>query len=225
MKHIEQLKDSFIGIDVSKLTLDVSMVTHEQSIGHLQVKNTKSGFKKMQTWLIATGAFNYSSALFCMEHTGIYTRELVEFLLLQNAKVWLESPLHLKKSMGMTRGKNDKIDSFRISRYAMTNSDKSKLVTLSNKTIQLIKDLMTSRNRIKKSLQSIKISIKEMESIDKATGKGILKLNKPALAGLTKSKEATEKRITELINSDDELKSIFESVSYTHLKLPTSDLM
>lgn len=210
MKHIEQLKDCFIGIDVSKLTLDISIVTHEQFLGHLQVENSKRGFKKMQTWLISTGVFNYHNALFCMEHTGIYTRQLVEYLMLQDAKIWLESPLHLKKSMGMTRGKIDKVDSFRIARYAMTNSDKAKLVTLSNKTIQLIKDLMTSRNRIKKSLQSIKISIKEMVSIDKATGKELLKLNKPALTGLTKSKEATEKRILALINSDEELKSIFD---------------
>jgi hypothetical protein len=53
-----------------------------------------------------------------MEHTGIYTRHLVESLLLQNAQVWMESALHLKRSIGMIRGKNDKVDSYRIARYA-----------------------------------------------------------------------------------------------------------
>jgi succinate dehydrogenase/fumarate reductase-like Fe-S protein len=115
--------------------------------------------------------------------------------------------------MGMTRGKNDKIDSYRIARYAMTNADKVKLISLSNKTLTLIKDLMSNRDRINKSYQSIKVSIREMERVDKATGKELNKLNKAALNGLTKSKAAIEKRILELINQDDELKKIYELIT------------
>jgi LAS superfamily LD-carboxypeptidase LdcB len=117
----------------------------------------------------------------------------------------MESALHLKRSMGMTRGKNDKIDSYRIARYAMTNADKVKLVSLSNKTLILIKDLMSNRDRINKSCQSIKVSIREMERVDKTTGKELNRLNKAALNGLAKSKATIEKRILELINQDDEL--------------------
>lgn len=213
MKEEKKMQKSFIGIDVSKLTLDVCIINNEGFEQHQEFENNKKGFKKMLTWLVSTGVFNLTDALFCMEHTGIYTRELVEYLLIQEAKVWLESALHLKRSMGMTRGKNDIVDSFRIARYAMTNSDKAMLVTLSNKTLQLIKDLMTNRKRVKKSIQSIKVSVKEMERVDKATAKELNKLNKPALTGLMKSKEAIEKRILVLINSDEEIKNIFELVT------------
>lgn len=213
MKEEKLMQKSFIGIDVSKLTLDVCIINNEGFQQHQQFENSKQGFKKMQASLVATRVFNYSDALFCMEHTGIYTRELVEYLLMQGAKVWMESALHLKRSMGMTRGKNDKVDSYRIARYSMTNSDQAKLVTLSNKTLQCIKDLVSSRDRIKKSLQSIKVSMKEMELVDKATAKELRKLNKAALSGLLKSKEATEKRILELINSDEEIKKIFELIT------------
>lgn len=209
----QQIQQTFIGTDVSKLTLDVSIITIDGFHQHQQFENNTKGFKQLQKWLLSTNLFSYNNALFCMEHTGIYTRQFVEFLLMHEAKVWMESALHLKRSMGMTRGKNDKIDSYRIARYAMTNADNVKLVTLSSKTLLLIKDLMSNRDRINKSYQSIKVSIREMERVDKATGKELVKLNKAAINGLLKSKEAIEKRVMELINQDDELKNIFELVT------------
>jgi len=214
MKVLTHPQKSFIGIDVSKLTLDVCIINTEGLNKHQQFSNNQNGFKKLYAWLNDTTAvFDFSSALFCMEHTGIYTRELLQYLLLKSANVWMESALHLKRSMGMTRGKNDKIDSFRIARYAMSNQDQAKLITLSNKTLLLLKDLMASRTRIHKAYQAIEISLKEMERIDKATGKELRQVNKAALAGLKKSKAATETRMLELINSDPEMKNIFSLVT------------
>lgn len=46
--------------------------------------------------------------LFCMESTGIYGMELVNFIN-GKANYFLESPLHIKRSLGLTRGKSDKI--------------------------------------------------------------------------------------------------------------------
>src|ERR1051325_5144702 len=151
MKELTQLQKSFIGIDVSKATLDVCIINAEGLNQHRQFLNNNTGYNKLSIWLRETEGFDFSSSLFCMEHTGIYTRQFVQYLLLKGAKVWMESALHLKRSMGMTRGKNDKIDSYRIARYAMTNADHARFVTLSNKTLLLLKDLMTSRERINKS--------------------------------------------------------------------------
>jgi transposase len=111
--------------------------------------------------------FVYSNALICLEHTGIYTRQVVEFLLLQGARVWMESALHLKRSIGMVRGKNDKVDSYRIARYAMVNSDQAKLVSPSNTTLQLLADLLANRTRLSKAIQSISVSVRELGGIDK----------------------------------------------------------
>ncbi|MBK7691932.1 MAG: IS110 family transposase [Bacteroidetes bacterium] len=118
-----------------------------------------------------------------------------------------------KKKYGNDKRKNDKIDSYRIARYAMTNADRVQLVTLSNKTLMLIKDLMSNRDRINKSYQSIKVSIREMERVDQATGKELARLNKAAINGLLKSKTAIENRIMKLIEEDEELKNIFELVT------------
>ena len=56
--------------------------------------------------------------LFCMEHTGIYGRAIHHFLQDHQQSLWLESSLQIKRSLGIQRGKNDKIDSFRIATYA-----------------------------------------------------------------------------------------------------------
>jgi transposase len=118
MKEVLPLQSLYVGVDVSKNTLDVSCLSQGGAHDYQQFENTKAGLQKLNRWLWKQKGFAYNDVLFCMEHTGIYTRRLVEFLLLQNARVWMESALHLKRSIGMIRGKNDKVDSYRIARYA-----------------------------------------------------------------------------------------------------------
>jgi transposase len=119
------------------------------------------------------------------------------------------SPALKAKHQGMIRGKNDKVDSYCIARYAMVNSDQAKLVNPSNETLQLLGDLLASRTRISKAFQSISVSVRELQRIDKIAGSQLAKLNKAALEGLKNSKTAIERRIQELISSDEELKQIF----------------
>lgn len=199
-----------MGVDVSKLTLDVSLLTPSGVHHYQQFPNSKPGFTKLNRWLCASKVFSYSTALFCLEHTGIYSRSVVEYLLAKGGRVWMESALHLKRSMGLIRGKNDKIDSLRIARYAMVNKDQAKLVSLSNTTLQLLKDLNGSRDRVLRSIQSLQVSVREMQRVDKSTAKELAQLNKAALQGLKKSKCAIEKRMLELIASDAELEHLYK---------------
>ena len=113
MKKNEVKKfENFVGIDVSKETIDVSVFSEEQKkIQHRQFSNDKEGFGSMDKWLKKQERFSYSLTLACMEHTGIYTRLLQAHLLNQGANVWLESSLQIKRSLGLNRGKTDKIDS------------------------------------------------------------------------------------------------------------------
>jgi transposase len=213
MKKKQEIQNSYVGIDVSKLTIDVSIVTAANVHEYAQFENGAKGFKELQVWLRNKDFYEIKKSLFCMEHTGLYTRQLVSFLLEQHASVWMESALHLKRSMGMTRGKNDKVDSYRIARYAMTNADQAVVLKLSTSTLQNLKDLMSNRERISKAYQALHISIKELAQIDKNMGKEQLKLNAPALAGLLKSKAKIEARMTELIMEDAELKKLYQLIT------------
>jgi transposase len=213
MKNQEENQNSYIGIDVSKLTIDVCIITQNGKQDYQQFENTVKDFKRMEQWLFKKDYFSYESCLLCMEHTGLYTRELLSFLLQRQANVWMESALHLKRSMGMTRGKNDKVDSYRIARYAMTNSDKAVLIKLSSGTLQKLKDLMANRERLLKTYQSLKIATQELLRVDKSMGKELIKLNDAALKGIVKSKTKVEKRMLQLINDDEELKTLFSLIT------------
>lgn len=211
-KEIENQK-SYIGIDVSKLTIDVCIITAQGEQDYQQFENNVKDFKNMELWLTKKPYFCYQEALFCMEHTGLYTRELVSFLLQRESQVWMESALHLKRSMGMTRGKNDKVDSYRIARYAMTNNDKAVLLKLSSGTLLKLKDLMANRERLSKNYQSLKTATQELVRVDKSIGKELMKLNDAALKGILKSKVKVEKRMLQLINEDEELKNLFSLIT------------
>ncbi len=94
----------------------------------------------MKHWPKSFGCELETDTLFCMEHTGVYTRKLVHYLLSREVAVWLETPLQIKRSIGLVRGKDDKIDSERIARYAFLQQDKAILVNLSGLTIEKLKD-------------------------------------------------------------------------------------
>jgi transposase len=212
MKKLPE-NQSYIGIDVSKQTIDVTIISENDDREYQVFENNKQGFKLLESWLKNKDYFSLDLSLFCMEHTGLYTRQLVSFLLKLGANVWMESALQIKRSMGMVRGKNDKIDSYRIARYAMTNQDRSVCVKLSSVTLQKLKDLMSNRERLLKGIQAIKTSVQELIRVDKKMGREIEKLNSYALKGLVKSKEKVEERMMELINQDQELKNLYNLVT------------
>jgi transposase len=211
MKKNEVKKfENFVGIDVSKETIDVSVFSEEQKkIQHRQFSNDKEGFGSMDKWLKKQERFSYSLTLACMEHTGIYTRLLQAHLLNQGANVWLESSLQIKRSLGLNRGKTDKIDSKRIAEYACRYRDKADLQGCYSKNVQKLKDLLTSRERLLKALKSIKVTIKELKRIDKEQGKLIEALNLSAIRGIKQSIKEVEETIKEVIEADSQLKEMF----------------
>lgn len=213
MKKGSEIKKSYVGIDVSKLTIDVCVLFAAGVHEHRQFENKLSGFNEMSAWLESQKNFNNEASLYCMEHTGLYTRELVKFLIGKGSKVWMESALHMKRSMGMTRGKNDKVDAYRIARYAMTNEDKARPVQENSRSLQQIRDLLSNRSRINKAYHALKISVKEMLRIDKQTGKELQKLNAGVLKEMEKAKRGIEKRIVELINEDPGLKELYALIT------------
>ena len=121
MKEALRHQVLYIGMDDSKLILDVSCLSQGGTQLYQQFENSKTGLQSLHRWLLQQPGFSYATALFCLEHTGLYSRQVVAFLLLKSGRVLLESSLYLKRSMGLVRGKNDKIDSLRIARYALTN--------------------------------------------------------------------------------------------------------
>lgn len=72
MKNLTQT----IGIDVSKLTLDIYVRTTSV---HKQFSNDNKGFKQLISWL-SKQKVNLDQTLYCFEHTGWYCLLLSYFL-------------------------------------------------------------------------------------------------------------------------------------------------
>ena len=142
----------FTGIDVSKLWLDIAVfkpgygIVYQTRVNN-NTKEIRSFLKGLRKQLKAEITRN----LFCMEHTGKYGHAFLNASILEQAKVWVELPIQIKRSQGLVRGKTDQWDAIRIAQYAYRFADKAVFWMPANKIIQHIKELQVKRNRLVKA--------------------------------------------------------------------------
>ena len=203
-----------VGIDVSKESVEVCMI--EVSTQHhynTVLTNTKEGYVKLKKWMKQHGNDAHEHTFLCMEHMGIYTRNLVKYLLSRGIKVWLESSLHIKRSSGLVRGKSDKIDAERIARFALFHQREAKLVKLTHPTLERLQNLKRLRSRLLKSKLSQEFALKELEHFDKKGASEMRRLSKTALEGLTQSLKKVEEKMLEVIAIDKEVRALYELIT------------
>ncbi len=82
-----------VGVDLSKAKFDAVLLSSSKEQQHRVFDNSKSGIKRIIAWLEGQKGFNIQQALICMEHTGLYSIELVKELVQIKGFVWLESSL------------------------------------------------------------------------------------------------------------------------------------
>jgi transposase len=141
-----------------------------------------------------------------MENTGRYNWTLYEVLEKCDCKIYVISPLHLKRSMGLVRGKNDKVDSLRICQFIDKNESEMKLWKPASKVVKKIKILLTertSRTKMKRRLLVQQHDYKLMKSLN--LDKDLTKLNKQLIKNITAQIKVIEIQIEELIKEDEKL--------------------
>src|SRR6188768_1418494 len=113
----------FLGIDISKKTIDTALTIDGNHFYKLQVENQP---KPIEIFLkeLKKRISSFSKLIVCLEHTGIYCQPLLDALVRQKINVCVEPALQIKQSQGMTRGKNDQVDAERIALYAMRNKER-----------------------------------------------------------------------------------------------------
>ena len=103
-----------IGIDVSKLKLDCCIHGSQEL---KTFRNDLEGIKKMIRWSLKKSGADRENLLFVLEHTGLYSDHLVRSLDRDEYYMNIVSGLEIKRSLGITRGKDDRADSKRIALY------------------------------------------------------------------------------------------------------------
>lgn len=97
----------FIGIDISKKTLDFAIRDQNKNLFHLKVDNSLVGLNEFKEECLARN-INLSESLICCEHTGVYSQNVLALATENDFSLWLESSLRIKRSLGLQRGKSDK---------------------------------------------------------------------------------------------------------------------
>lgn len=205
-------KKHFLGVDISNDVLDLALM-HESKYGEFsdkQINNSFSGFEQMLDWLVKKKV-KLEDCILCMEHTGTYGLLLFAWLSQMKIDYCVEPGLKIKRSLGITRGKNDKIDARRLADYAYTNKAKLDTFTLPSTLIIQIKQYLTYRGQIVKINTSLKNSLKSHNTYRKVSGVRFISddITNQIKANEKRIKQV-EKNISEIINSNPEVRKNFE---------------
>ena len=210
-------KKNYLGIDVSKLWFDVSLlvvIDHvKQPMLTERFDNSVTGMKAFKTWLKSQGVSYDQNSLLVIENTGVYHRLIWSFCSKHNLQLHIGNAAHIKWSLGITRGKNDVIDSQRLCLYCCKQSDELKTTPVLNPVFMKLKDLMTSRSRLVVQLHSTKNYLKEIQCTDDKALLSLLdKAHKAAIEGIKKSIIQIEMMIEQIIQQDPGIYSNYELI-------------
>jgi transposase len=200
----------FIGIDVSKSTLDISVVAGGRLKSHLQIANTVKEIKTSISRLLKEVGATLEDTVFCMEYTGIYNKPVLKWLESEKGRIWLESAVQISKSSGVTRGKNDKVDSTRIAMYAFTNRHQAKTWSAPRVILQKLAALLSQRNRLIKAKKQLKTAFKEQKLfLEKSITKSLERYTEKPVKALDEQIDIIEKEIIGIMKKDKRLSRLY----------------
>ena len=191
-----------VGVDVSKLTLDFFF---KPSGSHMMIDNKTAGFKK---WLKALqrNKRSFDDVLIVMEHTGHYSFRFEKFLIANHIPYCKLAALEIKRSLGVIRGKNDKIDAERIAEYAWLRKDVLQEHNVIGKDIVRLKDLVSLRKKLVRDRSGFLCRQKEMTETGKlSAGDVIVAVQTRMIETLSRQIQLIEKEIKDVIQSNEEL--------------------
>jgi transposase len=190
-----------LGIDVSKKTIDVIL---HLSADYGQFENSVKGYKTMLMWLKKQTSLNPDQVLICFEHTGLYSLPLAVFLNGQQILFSMVAALEIKRSLGIVRGKNDKIDAKRIAAYAYLRREQLKAFILPSTNILRLQKLLSLRERMVKQRAGYIGSMKEYKFMLKQKDyQSLFSVHYKMVQYLGKQIGAIEKEMVELITDDE----------------------
>jgi len=146
-----------LGVDVSKNTLDIHCAELNQ---HIQIKNGSEGFLQLLKWCKKL-QIDLKQSFFVMEYTGGYEYKLLQFCESHNILYTRIPGLAIKNSLGITRGKNDKVDAGRIAHYGEEKHKSLMADKPLNPAIISLKELLGFRKRLVRENAGYKATIKE----------------------------------------------------------------
>ena len=195
-----------VGIDVSKASLDICFKPVEIFI---RIENNAGGFK---TWY--KELMKYCSAqtklLVVLEHTGRYSLKIEAFMRSKEIAFCKVPALQIKRSLGVMRGKNDKIDSSRIAEYGWLRREILIPDPMVDQKIEDLRSLMSLRSKLVRDRAGYIARVKEIISTGGSLMDFEIKIQNQIINILTSKICVIEGKMKGLIKSNDDLSKTSE---------------
>jgi len=131
------------GIDLSQKKFDVNFLKPTGKEQHLVIKNN---ITEITTFLENLP----QDAVLCAEHTGVYGELLTFTACCMGISISLSSGYEIRHSLGLVKGKSDKIDAKRIREYGERFFDKLRFAKYAVEDVKELKELYAMRSQLVK---------------------------------------------------------------------------
>jgi transposase len=198
-------KQYIIGVDVSKLKLDIHCYGQADS---LVISNEGRGFKDFLKWIKRKVSKEIRVVMVVMEYTGIYTYGFEQFLQQQGIAYVKRPALDIKRSVGMKRGKTDKADARMISQYGWYRREELKPMKPVSDHQQQLQQLMSHRDKLVSDKASYQARLNELRGqLGNKLPLRIVESTEYVMQVLAIEIRELKKAIEELIATDEELQT------------------
>ena len=196
----------FMGCDISQDSFHYCLCSKSDI---LQEGHVVNAIKPIRAWLKnlqKNHKLDLSQIIFCLEHTGVYSAILLRELSSLSLTIYLESAVNIQRSLGLQRGKNDKIDAQRIAQYAMRNADRLVQWKPKRQIIERLQILIRMRERLIKARTEIsRFNQDAKRFLLKEECQLVIEGSKKTLEAIAKDIQKVDDNIKSLIKSDDNL--------------------
>jgi len=199
-----------IGIDVSKSWIDARM---HLACQERRFDNTIGGYKKLIAWVEKSLVIPKESILFAFEHTGLYSYGLSCFLSSAGYHFILIPGLELHRSMGIVRGKDDRIDATKIALYAYRRKEEIVPYQMPARIIDHLRHLLSLRDRLVVQRAGYQASLKENTLfLQKNQDPDFFQIHDRMIHYLSKQIERIDLKLNHTIQKDQNINHLFEMI-------------
>lgn len=207
---VMQIKET-IGIDVSKPFIDVFIYS---SKNHKQFSNSSKGFNDLIRWLNKHSSVPKAKRIFAFEHTGLYSIPLSIFLSQKRLNYVILPGLELRRSLGIARGKNDKVDAKAIAFYAYRRREELQPYQLPSAKFFELRKLLSLREKLVKQKAGYMATNKEINNfLSKDSHPVYFEVHQEMLAIFKEKIRKVEKQITAIFKNDPLLFEQFKLIT------------
>lgn len=202
-----------LGIDVSKKKLDVCFLsnTDPKKLSFIVSTNDKKGITRILNVVKRMGV-KFNEVLVCFETTGIYSMSLAIHLDNLEIDYWEVPAIEIKRSKGLSRGKNDKIDAKDIAFYAHTHIYKLNLSHIPEEDIMKLQLLFAEREKLVKAIRSFEMTNENKGFIPSGITSKLFNINKKTTNYLKKRLVETEQEMQLIVKENQEIQKQYQLI-------------